>query len=207
MLTAAEMAEHAFPFQLQGAENQHSPAHSAPATDQVRLVGDAVAVVVADSRAEAEDACELVEVDYEELPPVATIDQALDPSSTPLWDDLGHNLARRTRTRSTATPTPRSPRRRGSCVSASCMSRQSQVPMETRGAVAALRAGADRRLTYHGAMQGTHMVRFALAAMLQLPVHQVRAVNGDIGGSFGQKSSLRSEDLAICVASSSSTAP
>ena len=45
------------------------------------------------------------------------------------------------------------------------------------------------------------MVRFALAAMMQLPVHQVRAVNGDIGGSFGQKSSLRSEDLAICVAS------
>ena len=47
VLTAAEMAEHAFPFQLQGAENQHSPVHSALASDRVRLVGDAVAVVVA----------------------------------------------------------------------------------------------------------------------------------------------------------------
>src|SRR5579862_6104184 len=52
--------------------------------DKVRLVGDVVAVVIAESRYLAEDGCDLVEVEYEPLPAVVSIEQALDPASPPL---------------------------------------------------------------------------------------------------------------------------
>ena len=64
------------------------------ATDKVRFVGDPVAVVIAESRYLAEDGCELVEVDYDELPPVANAAFALDPASPPLFANLGDNISR-----------------------------------------------------------------------------------------------------------------
>ena len=63
----------------------YHPMHPALAVDRVRLVGDPVALVVASTRAIAEDAAELVAVEYDLLPPVATIDQALDPGRPPVW--------------------------------------------------------------------------------------------------------------------------
>src|SRR5690349_5106932 len=56
--------------------------------DKVRYVGDPIALVVAESPAIAADAAELVEVDYDPLPPVVTMDTAVDPESAPLWDEL-----------------------------------------------------------------------------------------------------------------------
>src|SRR5580700_11289414 len=70
------------------------PEFSLLATDKVRLVGDPVAIVVAESRYLAEDGCELVEVEYDDLPPVATASFALDPASPPLFANLGNNIAR-----------------------------------------------------------------------------------------------------------------
>ena len=61
-------------------------------TDKVRLVGDPVVIVVAESRYQAEDACELVEVDYDDLPAVASAEVALDPDSPPIFEDLGSNV-------------------------------------------------------------------------------------------------------------------
>src|SRR5688572_27965177 len=63
------------------------------ARDKERLVGDAVAIVVADTEAAAHDARELVRVDYEPLPAVPGIDVAVDVASAPLWDELGDNIA------------------------------------------------------------------------------------------------------------------
>ena len=60
----------------------------------MRFVGDPVAVVVAESRYLAEDGCELVEVEYDDLPPVVNAAFALDPSSPPLFANLGDNIAR-----------------------------------------------------------------------------------------------------------------
>ena len=68
------------------------PSFSVLATDKVRLVGDPVVLVVAESRYLAEDACELVVVDYEELPAVITQEQALDPAGPPIFEDLGSNV-------------------------------------------------------------------------------------------------------------------
>ena len=62
------------------------------ATDKVRFVGDPVVVVIAESRYLAEDGCELVEVEYDDLPPVANAAFALDPASPPLFANLGDNI-------------------------------------------------------------------------------------------------------------------
>src|SRR5690349_3677273 len=71
-----------------------TPQFTLLATDKVRLVGDPVAVVVAESRYLAEDGCELVEVEYDDLPPVVDAAFALDPGSPPLFANLGDNIAR-----------------------------------------------------------------------------------------------------------------
>src|SRR6201998_2041700 len=71
-----------------------TPEFTLLATDKVRFVGDPVAVVVAESRYVAEDGCELVEVEYDDLPPVTNASFALDPSSPPLFANLGDNIAR-----------------------------------------------------------------------------------------------------------------
>src|SRR5580658_10847594 len=70
-----------------------TPQFSLLATDKVRFAGDPVAVVIAESRYLAEDGCELVAVDYEDLPPVVNASFALDPASPPLFANLGDNIA------------------------------------------------------------------------------------------------------------------
>ena len=75
-----------------GAMGPSPVAYTVVATDKVRLVGDPVAMVVAESRYVAEDALELIEVEYDELAPVVTTAQALDPSSPPIFEDLGSNV-------------------------------------------------------------------------------------------------------------------
>ena len=70
-----------------------TPQFSLLATDKVRFAGDPVAIVIAESRYLAEDGCELVSVDYEDLPPVVNASFALDPASPPLFANLGNNIA------------------------------------------------------------------------------------------------------------------
>ena len=71
-----------------------TPEFTLLATDKVRFAGDPVAIVIAESRYLAEDGCELVEVEYDDLPPVTNASFALDPGSPPLFANLGDNIAR-----------------------------------------------------------------------------------------------------------------
>src|SRR5439155_5118577 len=73
-----------------------TPSYTALADGKVRMVGKPLVAVIAESRALAEDACELVDVDIEQLRVVATVDEALDPSYPPLFDDLATNVMYRT---------------------------------------------------------------------------------------------------------------
>src|SRR5215475_12187035 len=70
-----------------------TPEFTLLATDKVRFAGDPVAVVIAESRYLAEDGCELVDVEYDDLPPVTNASFALDPGSPPLFANLGDNIA------------------------------------------------------------------------------------------------------------------
>jgi carbon-monoxide dehydrogenase large subunit len=143
----------------------YGPPYWALATDRVRMVGDPVAIVVAESRPVAEDACELIEVDYEPLEPVATMEQALDPSKPALWPRArGNVLYRETRRFGDVdagfAAADRIVRERFA------QHRQSNQPMETRGSVAEIDP-VTGDLTLHTANQALHLAKWCLGLLLQ----------------------------------------
>src|SRR5215467_7516040 len=175
------------------------PEYSLLATDKVRFVGDPVAVVIADSRYLAEDGCDLVEVSYEDLPPVASAAVALDAGSTPLFANLGDNIV--------------GPHKRnefgdvaGTFAAADRVSefridvhRHQNVPMEGRACVASHDAGSGV-LTVYAATQSVHVTRLGVAMRLGIEPDKVRVLAGDIGGSFGLKIGASREELAVAAA-------
>jgi aerobic carbon-monoxide dehydrogenase large subunit len=177
-----------------------TPEFTLLATDKVRFAGDPVAVVIAESRYVAEDGCELVEVEYEDLPPVTNASFALDPSSPPLFANLGNNIAR---------PHSRSEFGDVSATFAGAdrvmdfrigVHRHQNVPMEGRGCVASYDADRDF-MTVHAATQSVHVSKIAVAMRLGMEQDKVRVVAGDIGGSFGLKIGASREELAAAAAS------
>jgi aerobic carbon-monoxide dehydrogenase large subunit len=177
-----------------------TPEFSLLATDKVRLVGDPVAIVVAESRYLAEDGCELVEVDYEELPPVATAAFALDPASPPLFANLGNNISR-----------PHSRNEFGDVAATFEQAdrifdfhidvhRHQNVPMEGRGSVASYDAESGL-MTFYTATQSVQLSKIIVTMRLGLEQDKVRVLAGDIGGSFGLKLGASREELAAAAAS------
>ncbi len=177
-----------------------TPEFTLLATDKVRFMGDPVAVVIAESRYLAEDGCELVEVDYDDLPPVMNAAYALDPGSPPLFANLGDNIAR-----------PHSRNEFGDVAGTFAQAdrvidvhidvhRHQNVPMEGRGCVASWDAGRAA-MTVYAATQSVHITRNGIAARLGIEGNQVRVLAGDIGGSFGLKIGASREELAVAAAS------
>ena len=169
-------------------------------TDKVRLVGDPIVMVIADSRYEAEDACELVEVDFDELPVVASAEVAIDPASPPIFEDLGSNVL--VETEPVVYGDVDGPFARADRVVTAHLRqhRHQNVPMEGRGVVASFDP-ATQELTIHAATQGVHMVRSTVAKILDLRPEQVRVLAGDIGGSFGLKFGASREEVAVAALS------
>lgn len=176
------------------------PSFTTLATDKVRLVGDPVVLVVAESRYLAEDACELVEVDYDELPAVATEAAALDPGRPPIFEDLGSNVLIHSPA-ATYGDVDGAFARADRVVRAELRQHRHQnVPMECRGVVCSFDAESGE-LTVHSACQGVHIARMLLSGALGLPQEKVRVLAGDIGGSFGLKIGAAREDIAVAAAS------
>src|SRR5262249_733959 len=89
VLTATEVDGIVGTFQPLGPPGLAPPAYCALATNKVRFAGEPIAMVVAETRAQAEDACELIHVDIEPLSAATTIDEAGAPDAPTLFDDLG----------------------------------------------------------------------------------------------------------------------
>ena len=169
------------------------------AIDKVRFVGDLVAMVVAETRHEAEDAAELIEVTYEPLPAVATYEAALNPASPPLFDELGDNIVHRTSMSAGDVDAAFAAADRV-ITRTFVQHRVANVPMETRGGVADFDP-ATGELTYHAATQGPQGLRMALSATLELPMERTRVLAGDVGGAFGLKGFVYREDFCLAAAS------
>jgi aerobic carbon-monoxide dehydrogenase large subunit len=176
------------------------PEYTLLATDKVRFVGDPVAVVIAESRYLAEDGCELVEVEYDGLPPVTNAAFALDPASPPLFANLGDNIAR-----------PHSRNEFGDVAATFAgadrifdfsidVHRHQNVPMEGRGCVASYDPDSGL-MTMYAATQSVHVSKIAVAMRLGMEQDKVRVIAGDIGGSFGLKIGASREELAAAAAS------
>ncbi len=177
-----------------------TPEFTLLATDKVRLVGDPVAVVVAESRYVAEDGCELVEVEYDDLPPVVTAAFALDPGSPPVFDNLGDNIGRpysRTEFGDVSATFAKADRVIDFHID---VHRHQNVPMEGRACIASYDADLGV-MTIYAATQSVHVSRIAVATRLGIPPDKVRVLAGDIGGSFGLKIGASREELAVAAAS------
>jgi carbon-monoxide dehydrogenase large subunit len=162
-----------------------APPHRGLAQDRARYVGDPIALVVAETRAQAEDAAELVEIDYEPLPAVTATADAV--GGAPVWDECRDNVSNvfeagdRAATDATLAAAPRVVRRRY------VITRVHAQYMEARGVIGSWDP-AEERYTLHADVQYPHRVRNALASnIFKIPEHQIRVVAGDVGGGFGTK--------------------
>jgi aerobic carbon-monoxide dehydrogenase large subunit len=177
-----------------------TPEFTLLATDKVRFAGDPVAVVIAESRYLAEDGCELVEVEYDDLPPVTNASFALDPGSPPLFANLGDNIARphsRSEFGDVSATFAHADRVTGFRID---VHRHQNVPMEGRGCVASYDAGPGV-MTVYAATQSVHVSKMAVAMRLGIEQDKVRVLAGDVGGSFGLKIGASREELAVAAAS------
>jgi carbon-monoxide dehydrogenase large subunit len=168
-------------------------------TDKVRFQGDPVACVLAHDRYLAEDAAELVEVDYEPLPAVTNMWQAIQPDAPLVDDALRSNLISH---QSACFGDPKARQREAFRVieSTFSMHRQTHLPIETRGCIAVWDAGREH-LTFHVGNQVPHPYRTVLAGRLKLSESQVTIISQDVGGGFGQKIALYREELIVAALS------
>ena len=161
--------------------------------------GEAVCAVVADSRAEAEDACELVEVKYEELPPVTDPEVALDGKTPVIHSSLGDNLCFERKLDVGAVDKAFA----DSDVVVETtfrFGRHTGVTNEPRSIVADWNEGEQRMTVYQGT-QAPHMMQNLFAKHLGIAEHQVRVLTKDVGGSFGIKVHTYADEMATVALS------
>jgi aerobic carbon-monoxide dehydrogenase large subunit len=198
VLTAADLDGVVGELVPRGPPGLATPSYRSLADDKVRVTGEPLAIVVAETRALAEDTCELVEVDIDALPAVTTIEEALDPGSAVLFDELGTN---RMFHRSARYGDPDAAFARADRVVSARFEQQrmANVPLEGRACVVDARADTNE-LVVDVAHQNPHALRHAIASLLDHPQELVTVRCGDIGGSFGQKAYTSREELAVCAA-------
>jgi carbon-monoxide dehydrogenase large subunit len=194
--TAGELQEEwkaAMPCAWPVTEDMKNPPHY-PLTDVARYQGDGVAVVLAESRAQAADAAELVEVDWEPLDVSADVSKALDDGAPLVHPDLGTNECYVWRLDTDAT---------GEVLEDAdvVVTRRYYQPrlipnaMEPRAVVAVPGPAGD--LTLYSTTQIPHILRLLVAATLGLHESKVRVVAPDVGGGFGSKLDVYAEELLV----------
>jgi carbon-monoxide dehydrogenase large subunit len=184
-----------------GREGKHiiKPPRPVLAAKKVRHVGDAIAMVVAESALAAQDAAELVEVEYRDLPAVIGAEAALAPGASQLHEEAPGNLAFDYESGSEEAVKAAFAQAAHVTRLKLEVSRVAPNPMELRGATLVYDAKAD---TYHihVCIQGVLMMRKQLAAMTGLPEDKFVVHAQDIGGSFGQRSAAYPEYATQMIA-------
>ena len=154
--------------------------------DKARHVGEAVAMVVAQTREQALDAAELVEVEYEELPHVTQALEALKPGAPAIWDETPDNVLVDTSFGDKAA-TDEGFARADHIIKASFhIGRVTAVPLEPRSALAAYDAQTERYTLYAGSGGAVRQKR-ELAQVLGIDPERLRVLSCDVGGNFGAK--------------------
>ena len=180
------------------------PHRPALAAERVTHVGESVAMVVAESAAAAQDAADLVTVEYDALTPVIDARAALSPGAPQLWPEAPGNLA-------VDWPGPAADPeanvRQVDAIFAAAKfvariavmnQRMVVASMEPRGATASCDAAADF-YTLRVCSQGTGTLRDNLAAIMKVPKERLRVLTDDVGGAFGLKSGPDPEYVALLV--------
>ena len=173
-----------------------APQH-AIAVERACWQGEAVCAVVARTRAEAEDACALIDVDYEVLGAVTDPETALDPATPVIHPELADNL---TFERSLVAGDPDKGFAEADAIAEATFvfGRHTGVTNEPRAIVADWNPG-EQRLTVYQGTQAPHMMQNLFAKHLGLEEHQVRVLTKDVGGSFGIKVHVYADEMATAA--------
>jgi carbon-monoxide dehydrogenase large subunit len=168
------------------------------AKSEVCFQGEPVAVVVAETKSQAADAAQLVEVDYEQLPAVMDLEKALEPGSPKvhegLPDNAGWDLTFSADADAAFADAEVVVKER------ILQQRLAPTPMETR-AVLAEWLDADRTMTMWLSSQNPHFIRLFIGGAMGIPENRFRVISPDVGGGFGSKISPYPEDYVVPAAS------
>ena len=199
-------APHTMAFIGKNGMKARSPERPVLAHKRVRFVGEAVALVVADSAATAQDAAELVQVEYRELESVTDAERALENGAPQLSDEVPGNLAWESEIGDEKSV-------EAAFAAAAHITRAKVVstrvapnPMEPRACLVAYDAATE---TYriHSPMQGITTIRSQLSAYTKVPAEKLVFEVGDVGGGFGQRSGAYPEYAALMIAAKTLGAP
>ncbi|MFI5045665.1 MAG: xanthine dehydrogenase family protein molybdopterin-binding subunit [Acidimicrobiia bacterium] len=167
------------------------------AEGEVRFVGDPVAVVLADTRSLAEDACELVEIDYDPL--AAVLDYTLAEAANELVQPAhGSNLIGSLANMPASAVVHLSEGATHVVTAEVHQQAYTAVPMEGRGIVVDF-ARSTGEYTIYAATQAPHEVRSMCSRLLALPEHRIRVIMRDTGGAFGQKVLVQREEMVLML--------
>ncbi|HEY9288885.1 MAG TPA: xanthine dehydrogenase family protein molybdopterin-binding subunit [Candidatus Dormibacteraeota bacterium] len=185
------------PLEIEAAvDGMPTPERRVLAADRVRHAGEAVAMLVAESVAQARDALELIELEIEPLPAVIGVEHALEESAPILYPEFGSNVAFRQQRRRGAVKRAFD---RAEVVVRERLVNQRLIPaaLEPRGAMAWLE---DGRLLVRVSSQSAYGVRETIAQCLGMEEDQVRILVEDVGGGFGSKGGPLGEEIAVAAA-------
>jgi aerobic carbon-monoxide dehydrogenase large subunit len=177
------------------------PPYPALVKDRVRWVGDYVAFVVAETKNQAADAAELIEVDYEPLPAVVATAEAAKPGAPLVWENCKDNICFTAIHGDKAATEAAFAKAAHVIKQHLVINRVTTASMEPRGSVGDYDAINDR-YTIYTTLQRAHPYRAELAKLvLKVPEHKIRVIAPDIGGSFGMKSAIYNEVPLVLLAS------
>jgi carbon-monoxide dehydrogenase large subunit len=200
--TAADLAADGLPdfpcgveLKRPNGEKAHQARRPVLARDRIRVVGEPVAFVVAETLEAAQTASELVIVETEDVSTVATVGAARSTDAPAVWDEAPDNIA-----------FVWSKGNAGEAIAgaahvarlSSHVTRVNALSLEPRGALGLVDEGG--RLVLHASNQSPHALKSALARQLKVPADRVRVIAKDVGGSFGMKSGAYPEDVLVLYA-------
>jgi carbon-monoxide dehydrogenase large subunit len=199
--TAAEMAQYGtlrctLPFKHRDGRDMVAPERLALAAGKVRFVGDPVALVVAETKAQARDAAEAVVLDVDMLPAVTTASEAAAPGAPTLYDECPGNVVLDFHFGDAAAVADAFARAAHVAKLPLRNNRIVVCAMEPRAATASWDP-AEERFTLNLGCQGVFGLRAQMAGIMGVPVGKMRILTGNVGGSFGMKASAYPEYIPM----------
>jgi carbon-monoxide dehydrogenase large subunit len=184
-----------------GAPKGHRIFQQVLQAEKARFVGDRIAFVVAETQAQARDAAEMIEVDYETLPAVALLEDAAKDGAPKVWDDNPNgNVAFMLAFGDQAATDAAFAKAKHVVKLRTENNRVTPVSMEPRTAIGDY-AAADDSYTLYTSSQNPHGVRFEMSQLLHIAENQIRVVAPDVGGGFGLKGGSFPDDVLVLWAS------
>ncbi len=173
--------------------------HHALPPDRARFVGEAVAMVIAETDDQARDAAEAVVVDYEVLPSVTDTAAAAEPGAPTLYDDRPNNVVLDADAGDKKATDAAFARAAKTTRLDTWIQRCTGVTMEPRAATGSYDP-ATGKYTLNAGSGGAVRMKRALAGTLGVPADKVRVISGDVGGNYGTRNPFYPEFTLVCVA-------